>query len=264
MKRTIAIGDIHGCVEEFAQLVKEVEYKRGEDRLLLLGDLIDRGPDPAGVVRLAQELDAESVLGNHEEKALRWRRHEQRRKAEPERYANPMTSVQEARMKEWNSIPDEHWEWVNSWPVYTRINEQWAAVHGGCVPGISLDKQKPNELMRMRYVKVTGLPSGDTKFRMASLSETGEAPLPSATNESIHHWTELWNGPENIVYGHYTRDDILVTDNGIGVLTLGLDSGCVHGGTLSAAIFTDGGYTTHQVKAKQTYVKRGPWNETME
>lgn len=262
MRRTITVGDIHGCLDEFDQLVKEVEYKQGEDRLLLLGDLIDRGPDPAGVVRRAWEIGAESIMGNHEEKALRWRRHEQRRKADPEHYKNPMTSVQESRMKEWAAIPDEHWEWINKWPVYSRISEEWFAVHGGCVPGISVDKQRSNELMRMRYVKTTTDKHGYPTYKMSSLNEKGEAP------ESSVHWTTLWDGPGNIVYGHYTRDDIHLTQGP--AWTLGIDTACVHGKFLTAAIFFPDpkdampGFETLQVAAKQVYVERRPWNDAME
>ncbi len=259
-RRTITVGDIHGCLDEFDQLVKEVEYKRGEDRLLLLGDLIDRGPDPAGVVRRAWEIGAESIMGNHEEKALRWRRHEQRRKADPTHYKNPMSRVAEARLAQWMAIPDEHWEWINTWPAYARINEAWCAVHGGCLPGYTVESQRSNELMRMRYLKTIKDSHGYETYKMASLNEKGEAP------ENCVHWTTVWEGPDSIVYGHYTRDDILMTQHPRDplVVTLGLDSGCVHGGTLSAAIFTGFGFTTHQVKAKQTYVVRGPWNDAME
>lgn len=267
MKRTIVIGDIHGCAEEFGQLLKEVEYNQTVDRLLLLGDLIDRGPDPAGTVALAWAVGAESVMGNHEEKALRWRKHELKRKADPTHYKNPMSNVAESRLKQWAEIPDEHWEWINKWPAFAHINEHWTAVHGGCIPDLAIEDQKPNELMRLRYVRIIPQPSGYNKYKMASLSDAGEAPEPKP-GEQVAHWTELWTGPRDIVYGHYTRDDVHITKN-----TLGLDSGCVHGGALAAAIFEEVpkldenlGFRVliHKVQAKQVYVERRPWNDSME
>ena len=42
--RTIVIGDIHGCYHEFISLLKKVKYNSKKDRLILLGDLMDRGP----------------------------------------------------------------------------------------------------------------------------------------------------------------------------------------------------------------------------
>jgi bis(5'-nucleosyl)-tetraphosphatase (symmetrical) len=262
MRRTITVGDIHGCLDEFDELMKQIEYKRGEDRLVLLGDLIDRGPDPAGVVRRAFEIGAESIMGNHEEKALRWRRHEQKRKADPTHYKNPMSKVAEARLAQWKAIPDEHWEWMSKWPVSTRITESWSAVHGGCLPGYTVERQKPNELMRMRYLKIIKDEHGYETYKMASLNEKGEAP------DNCVHWTTVWEGPDNVVYGHYTRDDIHVTE-GPG-WTLGIDTGCVHGKFLTAAIFFPNqadhmpGFEIQQVAAKQVYVPRGPWNDAME
>jgi predicted phosphodiesterase len=42
--RLIAIGDIHGCHQEFGDLLDRLALTR-EDRLILLGDLVNRGPD---------------------------------------------------------------------------------------------------------------------------------------------------------------------------------------------------------------------------
>ena len=44
MSRLIAIGDIHGCHKDFADLLDKLDLKK-DDRLILLGDLINRGPD---------------------------------------------------------------------------------------------------------------------------------------------------------------------------------------------------------------------------
>ncbi|CAN0133648.1 unnamed protein product, partial [Hapterophycus canaliculatus] len=63
--RIIAIGDVHGCVNELKDLVRKVEYWPG-DLLLFLGDLVAKGPSSAGVVRTARELGGVSVRGNHE------------------------------------------------------------------------------------------------------------------------------------------------------------------------------------------------------
>jgi hypothetical protein len=48
--------------------------------------------------------------------------------------------------------------------------------------------------------------------------------------------------------------------------TLGIDTGCVHGGDLTAAIFTDGRpeYVLHKVQAKQVYAERRAWNDGMD
>jgi len=84
---TIVIGDIHGCLDEFQALVEKVALKP-EDHVICLGDFMDKGPDPAGCVRFARTHGFQSVQGNHEDKHLRWRRHEARRILDPS-YTTP-------------------------------------------------------------------------------------------------------------------------------------------------------------------------------
>lgn len=78
-QRVYAIGDIHGCLDLFDALVNAVEQD-DRDRpaarttIILLGDLIDRGPDSAGVIEAARKLrarrDVRIIAGNHEEMFL--------------------------------------------------------------------------------------------------------------------------------------------------------------------------------------------------
>jgi serine/threonine protein phosphatase 1 len=71
--RTIAIGDIHGCCLAFETLLSAIAPIH-DDRLILLGDFIDRGPDSYGVIerilRLQRECQVISLQGNHEEMLL--------------------------------------------------------------------------------------------------------------------------------------------------------------------------------------------------
>jgi serine/threonine protein phosphatase 1 len=69
---TILIGDIHGCSREFSTLLDHVSPGR-DDRLVLLGDLVNKGPDPAGVIEIFASLDCLCLLGNHDFDHLRWK-----------------------------------------------------------------------------------------------------------------------------------------------------------------------------------------------
>ena len=71
--RLIAVGDIHGCHLEFAELLDRLDLGR-EDRLVLLGDLVNRGPDSRRVLDMARERHAISLLGNHELRLMKYRR----------------------------------------------------------------------------------------------------------------------------------------------------------------------------------------------
>ncbi|MBC8329836.1 MAG: metallophosphoesterase, partial [Planctomycetes bacterium] len=70
MSATWIVGDIHGCAEELAELIDGLQLGP-EDRLISVGDLYHRGPDPLGVARLLVAAGAEIVLGNHEHVLLR-------------------------------------------------------------------------------------------------------------------------------------------------------------------------------------------------
>jgi len=240
-KRIILVGDVHGCIEELDSLLKLAEYRQ-DDRLVFLGDLIDRGPDPVGCVRRARELHAEMVLGNHEEKALRWRRYEAERALHGK--PNPMRPPRPERRAEWEALSVEDLDWIAKLPVMIHLDEHWIAVHGGLEPGRTLAKQKKDRVIRVRYVNANGemVPYKDDSL---------EQP------EGTVYWTELWEGPKSVVYGHAVhsldqpREDLCGPENQW--ICVGLDTGCVFGGRLTCMIINDGPDHFCQVPAKKMY-----------
>ncbi len=66
---TIAIGDIHGCARTFDRLLDEIELTR-DDRIIALGDYVDRGPDSKSVLDRLIQLHSTgqliALLGNHD------------------------------------------------------------------------------------------------------------------------------------------------------------------------------------------------------
>ena len=73
--RHIIIGDIHGCLEELEALLHKTNATQA-DRIIFVGDLVDRGPDSAGVVKKVLSMIDDGynivlVKGNHEDKWFR-------------------------------------------------------------------------------------------------------------------------------------------------------------------------------------------------
>ncbi len=224
--RTIVIGDVHGCLAELQELLAATAPGPG-DRLVFLGDLPDRGPDPVGVLRLVRSLGAECVLGNHEEKHLRYAAHEARRRTEP-RYRNPMRSFDPKRAAEHARLSREDLLWLATLPRWIVLGGRWVAVHGGLAPGVPLTAQPPEWAVKLRYVDADGKPVP---------REAGDSGAPG-----VRRWAEAWTGPDSVVYGHFpvgrgaTRRD----EPRPGVVCVGIDTGCVYGGALTALILPSG------------------------
>ena len=71
--RKVIVGDIHGCREEVLELLGSVRADWKKDMLIQMGDMVDRGPDPCGVLNVFREFKEEMgercvlIRGNHEQ-----------------------------------------------------------------------------------------------------------------------------------------------------------------------------------------------------
>src|SRR6056297_2712639 len=97
MPRTIAIGDVHGCADEFEELLNALELEP-EDRVIQLGDLVNRGPSSHAALELARQYKVEAIIGNHELRLLRAR--EEGRKSLLKDYER--TTVKELTDADWD------------------------------------------------------------------------------------------------------------------------------------------------------------------
>jgi len=229
--RTIIIGDVHGCIDELEELITLLEL-RASDRLVFLGDFMDRGPQPARCVRLARELGAAAVQSNHDEKHVRWHLHEEVRKTTGKK--NPI-KFDERRTAESELLSDADVRWLASLPMSLDLGGDWYAVHAGLEPCKSFAEQRDSKaLLRTRFVNEDGT---------AYSARDPDAPDPT----DKWHWAERWYGPESIVYGHHIHRFLgpAIAERHIGVANtcVGIDTGCYAGGRLTAMILMpDGRY----------------------
>jgi len=240
--RTIVVGDVHGCLEELDELLRLVELRPGFDRLVFVGDLLDRGPDPVGVVRRARELRATSVVGNHEDRHLRWARHEAWHRADPS-HRNPLRPLSAERLAQHRRLSSEDLAWLIALPPLLKLDARWAVVHGGLSPRRRLDDQVHQEVIRLRLVNSEGHPVAHPR---------NEELLPSGTAP----WATRWAGPESIIYGHHVHglSEPRVDEPAPGVRCVGLDTGCCYGGHLSALILPSEEVVS--VAARAAYARR--------
>jgi hypothetical protein len=218
MQRTIVVGDVHGCVDELQDLLRACEAGP-DDRVVLAGDLVAKGPDSQAVVQLARETRAVGVLGNHDAYAL-----EQLQKAngEPER----------VRRRGLESLTRADWAFLQALPLVLRLGPEregepdTVVVHAGLVPGVAIDGQHRDHLLNLR-----------------SLAD-GAHP----TSRLLVHWpwAAAWRGPERVVFGHDAVRGLQQHS-----MATGLDTGCVYGRHLTGLILPERRFM--QVAARRRY-----------
>ncbi len=218
MTRTILVGDVHGCLDELEDLLRTVEPGPG-DQVVLVGDLVAKGPDSAGVVQLARERGFRAVLGNHDAHVLRIREGNLKKAPKPthESVANALT--------------DADWRWLESLPLQLSVEaHRTLVVHAGVVPGVPLESQQRDHLLNLR-----------------SISPAGE---PSKRIEDGEPWGSLWKGPEHVVFGHDAVRGLQRHP-----FATGLDTGCVYGKALTALVLPERRLVS--VPARRAYTPMG-------
>ncbi len=155
--RILAIGDIHGCSTAFDTLMAMVN-PQPQDRIVTLGDYVDRGPDSKGVIDRLIELHRRGQLvalrGNHEQMMLRARGGDSN-----ELYhwlvcggENTLTSYTKAgQHRVIENIPAQHWNFLenicrNWWETTSHF-----FVHANAYPNLPLNQQPERMLFWQKF-----------------------------------------------------------------------------------------------------------------
>ncbi|MDX2227172.1 MAG: metallophosphoesterase family protein [Verrucomicrobiae bacterium] len=178
--RTLAIGDIHGCLKALTSLIGFVG-PTAQDRLVFLGDYIDRGPDSKGVIdwlidekrRRGKKLI--TLRGNHEVMLLGSR-------TTPNLFMNwrsfggleMLESYGVNNTHDWvEHIPREHWDFFEATLPYFESNSH-IFVHGGIEPDVEMQNQPDMVLYWQRFENFGPHDSGKTVVCGHTSQKSGE------------------------------------------------------------------------------------------
>jgi serine/threonine protein phosphatase 1 len=217
-RRIYAIGDIHGRVDLLDRLLDLIRAdddrrERLDTQLILLGDLVDRGPDSRGVVERAMELrdgpiETRFLMGNHEEVFVRAVGGDPRalrmllRIGGRETVLSYGISAEEYRSLDFEDlsallkqkVPQDHVDFLAGFEDWIEAGD-YLFVHAGIRPGVDLAEQSSAD---MRWIR----------------------------QEFLHHRE---SHGRLVVHGHSITDDVDLRSNRIGI-----DTGAFASGRLTA------------------------------
>ncbi len=255
---TYAIGDLQGCYPSFQQLLELIQFNPREDKLWLVGDIVNRGPDSLSLLRYVKQAgDAVvMVLGNHDLHLL-------------------MVAAGLAKNRRGDTIqaildaPDcnDLMFWLRHQKLFYSDGD-YAMVHAGLLPGWSIEKasQLAQEVEKalqqsnyqetfseiygnepnywrddwMGYERLRVIINAMTRMRVCSVAGHMSFAFKGDMAAIPAGYLPWFNIPERasqnatIVCGHWSALGLHVTDN-----LIALDSGCVWGGQLTAIRLED-------------------------
>jgi len=226
----IVIGDVHGCLEELKQLLNKCGYRKGIDRVILVGDLVGKGPFSVETVQYVKDNNFECLRGNHEEFIFEWHTAVLSGKQPP-----PIKSPTHADAA--NRLSESEWAWLKSMPYIISIPKSLHGVpHSASASSGSTPLQTPQDVVIVHAGLVPNVPhhkqdpEAMTNMRNLVLTSSGEWQWKSSTDQG-EPWAKVWHGPEHIVFGHDAVRGLQLYPH-----ATGLDTGCCYGVALTALV----------------------------
>lgn len=253
---TYVIGDVQGCADTLARLVARVSFDPARDRICLLGDLVNRGPDSLGVLRWAwRHRDAvDAVLGNHDLYLLA-------------RAAGVAHRPKDDTLDGVLDAPDasELLDWLAARPLVTQV-AGWTCVHAGLLPQWTVEDalrlsdiasgwlvERREEALRIIYRKGSARWRDDlgpeealrvsvrALTRLRVCTPEGEVVRYHGPPDQAPPGAAPWfaipdraSAGQPIAFGHWARLGLYRGDD-----VVGLDTGCVYGRRLTTMRLED-------------------------
>ena len=253
-----AVGDIQGCYTELVQLLEKIRFDPAQDRLWLVGDLVNRGANSLEVLRLVKSLgeSAITVLGNHDlhllavasgtsrlhrgdtlddilhapdrEELLHWLRHQRLLHVEGEFvlvHAGLLpgwTVQQAARLAREVEDALQHNDYID---FFENMYGNKPAAWNDGLTGYKRLRVITNALTRMRICTAQGEMEFDFKAEQHKIP-SGYLPWFDVPDRATRAAT--------VVFGHWSALGLMIKDHAIA-----LDTGCLWGGPLTAIRLED-------------------------
>lgn len=225
-KRIAIMGDVHGCLKELQDLYSKLCHE-SIDEIRHSGDLVDRGPDSAGVVAFCRENGIQGVRGNHEESILQ---HIDRVMAGGHLPKNPEKARTLSQLK--NPLDIQYLKDLK--PMHIDDALGLVSVHGGVWPGLPWERQ-PSNICRAQLIHPDK--PGETLW---FLEDRKGIPEAVHLSNGWVRWYKVYDHDYHVTYGHsaWQKGPKLDRNPGAGY-TIGLDTGCNWTGELTAVILPD-------------------------
>ncbi len=210
MNKLIIYGDIHGCYDELFSLRNKINPQE-DDIEVCVGDIITKGKHSIKTLDFIIANNIKSVLGNHEDKIIRYLNHQKSNKKNPIQLDNDEQSIVD-------NLSQKHIEFLQNMPLFLRFGEI-TVVHGGLQNYMNLD-----DLSKKDYQKI---------LRMRYLDQNGNYLTLGQEDDNSVFWADIYDGNQGfIIYGHQWSQEIRKSK-----FALGIDTGCVYGNKLTALVF---------------------------
>ncbi|MBW2609685.1 MAG: serine/threonine protein phosphatase [Deltaproteobacteria bacterium] len=210
-EKIFIVGDIHGCLDMLKRMMDKIDWHPNRDRLIFLGDYIDRGMNSRGVVDFILEFSeisshVQCLMGNHETLFLNYL---EGGDIDTFLHNGGIETLDSYNRGGEFDIPPEHVSFFRS--LHTMIElEDYYVVHAGLQPGVEITRQSQDDLIWIRD--------------------------PFIFSD--------WDFGKKVIFGHTPFSVPLVMDNKIG-----LDTGAVFGNRLTCLELPD--MIFHSVEARE-------------
>ena len=222
------VGDVQGCATELDDLLRATRFDPARDELWCAGDIVNRGPDSLAAAKLWRDVGGRGVVGNHEVYALlahtgRWPRkkdwlQELYEAADGEELLERLRALPLLAF-----LPGDGGRVRDAWVVHAGLHPAWDDVHA-IAERVNERAHDDDWLESDEVTFATRVRCCDAEGRRSKWDRE-----PEGCEAPYRPWEAFYRGDALVVHGHWAWRGHFRTTS-----TIGLDSGCVYGGMLTA------------------------------